>query len=245
MKRLLYAVVMMTSSTMFAQSSESVEAYILNMNLTNFKSNTTSNDYSFLGSNTTNKTVFLKEKITYSDHVFEASSFEVPLITDYFHMDALVAENKLVSVPEDTDFYVIQKLTHSRAFLIKPAFDALNEISSKFKSETNTRLSISSLARTLETQRKLRRVNSNAAKGASAHEYGAAFDISYSQYDDGVRGRNYSYESKLQAILDQMVAEGKIYYIKERRQPCFHITVRNPGLIYPEMMIESEHEHNI
>ena len=55
---------MMTSSTMFAQSSESVEAYILNMNLTNFKSNTTSNDYSFLGSNTTNKTIFLKEKIT-------------------------------------------------------------------------------------------------------------------------------------------------------------------------------------
>ncbi|WP_395093097.1 DUF5715 family protein [Vaginella massiliensis] len=253
MKRFFYAAAMMSSIGLFAQSSVNVEDYILNMNLANYKKAATvdytteiKNQASFSAvssSSSTKRAVFLKDKITYSDHVFEASSFDVPLITDFIHMESLVNENKLFEVPEITDTYVLQKLTHSRPYLIKPALEILYEVSEKFKLETGTRLSISSLTRTLETQQKLRRVNSNAAKGNSAHEYGAAFDISYAQYDDGIRGRNYTYESVMKNILDQLVTEGKIYYIKERRQPCFHITVRNPNLVYPEMLSEEYHQH--
>ena len=234
MKRLFVAVVMMIGSISFSQSQESIESYILNINFNNFKSLT--------NSNSSPKKVFLKEKITYDDHVFEASSFNVPLITDYIHMDQLISEHKLVNVPEEGEGYTIQKLTHSKAVLMQPAFDVLLEISNLFYQETNKKLSISSLTRTLETQSKLRRVNSNAAKGDSAHEYGAAFDISYSQYDDK-KGRNYTLENLLQGMLDEMVTEGKIYYIKEKRQPCFHITIRNPNLVYPESLSE-EHIHN-
>lgn len=178
------------------------------------------------------KFLFVKENIKYADHVFEASSFKIPMISDFFQMDELIRDGKLVEVPEEGEGYTIQKLTHSRPVLLNEAYDVLKEISDAFYSQTSKKLSISSLTRTEQTQNKLRRVNSNAAKGESAHAYGAAFDISYSQYDS-VRGRNYKYEKMVQQILDDLVKDGKIYYIKEVRQPCFHVTVRNPNLNYP------------
>ena len=242
MKKLMVTALLSATTLLSAQSAQSVESFILNANFKNMRSFASNTPQSSLKYSAPTK-VYLKENITYKDHVFEASSFDVPLITDYFHMDELIAQHKLVNVPEEGDGYIIQKLTHSRAVLIEPALAILEEISSRFYTENNRKLSISSLTRTRETQSKLRRVNSNAAKGDSSHEYGAAFDISYSQYDN-TRGRNYTLENNVQAILDDLVAQGKIYYIKERRQPCFHVTVRNPNLVYPEMLDEV-HFHEI
>lgn len=169
------------------------------------------------------------KKITYEDHLFEAQSFNIPVIESYEHMDSLVIENKLIAIPEIGEGYKIQKLTHSRAFLNPPAYYLLQEIASSFHKETGKELSISSLTRTIDSQNKLRRVNGNAAKGNSAHNYGASFDISYNKYNDKV-GRNYALERMTESILNQLVDQGKIYYIKERSQPCFHVTIRNSDL---------------
>ena len=169
------------------------------------------------------------KKVTYKDHIFEAQSFNIPLIESNEHMDSLILANQLIPVPEEGEGYKIQKLVHSRAFLNNQAYLILKEITSQFLKETNNELSLSSLTRTAESQRKLSRVNSNATKGHSAHSYGASFDISYSKYGDKL-GRNYANEKVVQQILDQLVESGKIYYIKERRQPCFHVTVRNPSI---------------
>lgn len=179
------------------------------------------------------KIIYVKENIRYADHLFEASSFNIPLINDYKSLDLLVSDGQLIEVPEEGNGYILQKLTYSRPVLHPEALTIMNEISDLFFSETSKKLSISSLTRTMHTQKKLSRVNSNAAIGESAHAYGAAFDISYSQYN-GVRGRNFTYEKKLQEILDSLVEEGKIYYIKEKSQPCFHVTVRNPNLVFPD-----------
>lgn len=242
MRKVLGLVGLMIAGSLTAQSSQFVENKLLNegfKNYVNFVSNSNlSSDFK------TVKKVFIKDEVTYEDHLFEAASFQIPLIHDYNQMDELVAEHKLMNVPEEGEGYIIQKLTHSRAVLIERAFDILNEISNKFHAETSKKISVSSLTRTLESQKKLGKVNSNAIKGESAHAYGASFDISYAQYSN-VRGRNYQYEKQLQSILDEMVAEGKIYYIKERRQPCFHVTVRNPDLIYPEELMElMNHQHS-
>lgn len=177
-------------------------------------------------SSETVKEIAAVKKVTYDDHIFEAESFNIPLIQTDEEMDLLILTHKLIPVPEEGEGYVIQKLTHSRAFLNQTAFNILNEISAKFYQETAKQLSISSLTRTNENQNKLRRVNSNATKKNSSHSYGASFDISYSKYGTQT-GRNYANERVLQAILDDLVDQGKIYYIKERRQPCFHVTVRN------------------
>lgn len=174
------------------------------------------------------------KKIRYEDHLIEAQSFNIPVIESNEHMDSLVVENKLIPIPEVGEGYKIQKLTHSRAFLNEPAYYLLKEIAISFYKETGKELSISSLTRTIESQNKLRRVNSNAAKGNSAHNYGASFDISYNKYNDKV-GRNYALESMTESILNELVSQGKIYYIKERSQPCFHVTIRNSNLNLDEI----------
>lgn len=238
MKNLLFLLVILQAAFLNAQSNFTPESSYINA-LVYIDNNPE------LLKKDVKREVYLKENITYADHVFEASSFGIPLINNYDEMENLVLENRLIEVAEESETYLIQKLTHSRPVLLPEAYDILIEISDLFYAQTSKRLSISSLLRTTETQSRLRRVNSNATKGTSTHTFGAAFDISYSQYD-GVRGRNYSYEKILQEILDEMVADGKIYYIKERRQPCFHITIRNSDLVYPDdyMLNEDDHQHD-
>ena len=172
------------------------------------------------------KEIVVSKKITYEDHLHEAESFDIPIILNDEQMDSLILANHLITVPEEGEGYKIQKLTHSKAYLNDTSYLILKEISSAFYNETGIELSISSLTRTLENQNKLRRVNSNAAKGDSSHNFGASFDISYAKYGEK-SGRNYANEKILQTILEDFAADGKIYFIKERRQPCFHVTVRN------------------
>ena len=220
MKTFLLTLSLFSGTFLIAQTS--IEPSLLNIN--NFSINVKENDKQEA------KNINIEpKKITYGDHLLEAQSFNIPVIESNEHMDSLVIENKLIPIPEIGEGYKIQKLTHSRAFLNPPAYYLLQEIASSFYKETGKELSISSLTRTIESQNKLRRVNSNAAKGNSAHNYGASFDISYNKYNDKV-GRNYALESATESILNQLVDQGKIYYIKERSQPCFHVTIRNPDL---------------
>lgn len=194
-------------------------------------------DFSVLTSLTTISTsdIVKKEetdikKITYQDHLYEAQSFDIPLIESNAHMDSLILANKLIAIPEEGEGYKIQKLTHSRAFLNEPTYLILKEIAASFYNETGKEISISSLTRTIESQSKLRRVNSNATKGDSSHNYGVSFDISYNRYSEKV-GRNYAFERMMETILSKLEGDGKIYFIKERRQPCYHITLRNNNIV--------------
>jgi len=194
-----------------------------------------------LEQNKSSITAEVSKKITYEDHLHAAKSFEIPLIENDEHMDSLVHENKLLPVPEIGEGYKIQKLTHSRAFLNEPAYILLKEIAASFYKETGKELSISSLTRTMGNQSKLRRVNGNAAKGDSAHNYGVSFDISYNKYGDKI-GRNYAFERLMENMLMQLAEQGKLYYIKERKQPCYHITLRKfDNVEHSEYIEHSDH----
>jgi hypothetical protein len=85
---------------------------------------------------------------------------------------------------------------------------------------------VSSITRTLEDQCRLRRVNSNAALGISSHNYGNSFDISYVRFN-GVLKHNPKMEAALEKVLKYYYDLGRIYYIKEKQQSCYHITVKN------------------
>lgn len=220
MKNLLIVASLFSSITLMAQGDVKFISRPALFSTDNYTNETTG----IVSESTPEKPI--EKKITYKDHIFEAESFDIPLIETNSDLDSLINENKLIEVPNEGKNYMIQKLTHSRAFLNPQANVMLNIIADKFFGETNKMLSISSLTRTHENQRKLTRVNSNATKGHSAHSFGAAFDISYSRYGE-TAGRSSANEKVLEAILNQLVEEGKIYYIKERRQPCYHITVRN------------------
>lgn len=168
------------------------------------------------------------KSVTYSDHLIAAKSFEMPPVENFDEIEGFVIMKKLIAVPEEGNGYKIDKLTHSKAFLNPKAKSILEKISKKFLEENNATITVTSLTRSEESQSSLRRVNSNAAKGDSAHNYGAAFDLSYTKFND-----KYTYSKtnrdNLEAILKKMQDNGEIYYIKEYRQHCFHVTVRNPN----------------
>lgn len=166
-----------------------------------------------------------KAKITYKDHLEAAQAHRIPMLENYTQMDEFVAEKKLILVPEQGVGYTTQKLVHSKAFLTPKSTEMLTEIAKQFYELTDNKyFTVTSMTRTAETQAKLRRVNNNAAAGDSSHNYGASFDISYVRFNQVV-GRNISLETKLEAILKELQEQGKIYYIKEYKQRCFHVTV--------------------
>lgn len=86
-------------------------------------------------------------------------------------------------------------------------------------------LTYTSLTRTLEDQCRLRKVNRNASSGLSSHNYGNAFDVSYVRFNDRLE-RNERLEKILEKVLKEFENAGKIYFIKEKMQSCYHVTVR-------------------
>ena len=67
---------------------------------------------------------------------------------------------------------------------------------------------------------------SNASLGISSHNYGNSFDISYVRFNDKLKS-NPRLEAALEKVLNVYRDEGKLYYIKEKQQSCYHVTVRN------------------
>ncbi len=165
-----------------------------------------------------------------------AQAIGVPPVAD--RAAAEHAKKKLVLL-EDTDSYVVDSLTHSIPYLIPNAKALLDRIGANFldslasKGLNPNKLVITSVLRTEEDVKKLRRGNTNASEN-STHRYGTTFDISYWHYVKvpDLRGRPYEDvpPEYLRAVLSQVLKDlhdRKACYVKyERKQTCFHITVR-------------------
>ncbi len=132
------------------------------------------------------------------------------------------------------DFYV-DDLTHSYPYLVPEAATLLHDIGRNFKDEMQNRgggdyrIKVTSVTRTPATVSKLRRVNKNATE-ESAHQYGTTFDISYVQFacdnDAGVHRTQEDMKNLLAEVLKDLRDQGRCYVKYERKQGCFHITVR-------------------
>lgn len=165
-----------------------------------------------------------------------AQAIGVPPVAD--RAAAEHAKKELVLL-EDTDSYVVDSLTHSIPYLIPSAKALLDKIGANFldslasKGLNPNKLVITSVLRTEEDVKKLRRGNTNASEN-STHRYGTTFDISYWHYVKvpDLRGRPYEDvpPEYLRAVLSQVLKDlhdRKACYVKyERKQTCFHITVR-------------------
>ncbi len=140
---------------------------------------------------------------------------------------------------QDTDSYVIDSLTHSIPYLVPSAKALLDRIGANFldslssKGLNPNKLVVTSVLRTEEDVIRLRRRNQNASEN-STHRYGTTFDLSYWRYVKvpDLRGRPYQDvpPEQLRAVLSQVLKdlhdEGACYVKYERKQNCFHITVR-------------------
>lgn len=135
-------------------------------------------------------------------------------------------KGKLVQL-RDTRYYAIQPLTSSSPYLVPRAADfltALGKLMQEYNG-TTSRFYVSSVLRTQADVKQLRRSNGNATEN-STHCYGTTVDITYSKFDVQGKTTEGKVKEDLAKALYDMQAMGYCYVIYERRQPCFHITVR-------------------
>ena len=166
-----------------------------------------------------------------------AQAIGVPPVADRAAAEQL--KQKLVRL-EDNELYVIDSLTHSIPYLTPSAKELLDRIGRNFqdslvsKGLNPNKLVVTSVLRTEADVAKLRRRNTNASEN-STHRYGTTFDLSYWRYVKvpDLRGRPYEdvppeyLRATLSQVLRDLHNEPGVCYVKyERKQNCFHITVR-------------------
>ncbi|WPO82097.1 DUF5715 family protein [Chryseobacterium sp. JJR-5R] len=163
----------------------------------------------------------------YKPHLDASKKFGVKLLENPKTVTKYINNGKLHKVKNSGKGYRIYKLDYSRPWMVAKAKLMLEKIGKRFNKETKgNAFTVSSVTRTLEDQCRLRKVNTNASLGISSHNYGNSFDISYVRFNDVLK-YNAKLETALEKVLKYYADAGKIYYIKEKQQSCFHITVRN------------------
>ena len=166
-------------------------------------------------------------------HLAEATQIGIEPLTDtrsFWHL-----RRPLVKIETNPDF-VLDNLTHSQPYLIPEAADMAHEIGRRFRDSLRARnagdyrIKITSVLRTPDGVRRLRRVNRNAVE-ASVHQMGTTIDITYATFIPAP-GAPLHRPEQLKAVLAEVLAamrsEGKLWVKYEKQQPCFHITVRKP-----------------
>lgn len=135
---------------------------------------------------------------------------------------------KLVRI-ETNPKYIVRELTTSSPYVVPKVRDLLEDIAVRFqeKTQSKARFMVTSVLRTEEDVKKLRKTNVNASTN-SCHCNATTIDISYVRFGvDRVRPRdNYQLRLALAQTLHELRKEGRCYVKIERKQYCYHITVR-------------------
>lgn len=147
-------------------------------------------------------------------------------------------KSKLVMIAGN-DWYAVDSLTHSIPYLVPRASALLDTIGANFldslaaKGLNPNRILVTSVLRTGEDVKRLRRRNVNASKN-SCHAYGTTFDVSWRRFvkveDEDGRPLQDVGADTLKMVLAEVLRDvrraDKCYVKYELKQGCFHITVR-------------------
>ncbi len=164
-------------------------------------------------------------------HLSSAKKYGVPQVKSRED-----AEDHDLEEIESGDLYKVNTLTHSIPYLVPRAKDLLDQIGENFQDSLKSQgvggyqICVTSVLRSVEDVKKLRRVNSNASSN-SAHCFGTTFDISWARFNK-IESR-YPHEVPeqhlkhlLAEVLIDLMKQDKCYVKYEVRQGCFHITTR-------------------
>lgn len=162
----------------------------------------------------------------YDKHLYAAEQNGFGLIESEEHFNHLIEEKKLELIDKGNG-YEVMELTHSHPYITSYSKVILEELGLAFQTltESESYFMLTSVTRTPDQQSSLRRRNTNATKGISSHSYGASFDISYIRFN-GKKNWSRKNQKKLEKVLEEFQDAGKIFFIKERKQSCYHVTVR-------------------
>lgn len=137
------------------------------------------------------------------------------------------------------DRYDMDSLTHSIPYLIPTASELLDTLGQNFldslenKGLNPNKIIVTSVTRTKDDVKRLRRTNGNASMN-SCHFYGTTFDVSWKRFTkvedpDGRPMQDVSADTLklvLAEVLRDLRKSDKCYVKYELKQGCFHITAR-------------------
>lgn len=176
---------------------------------------------------------------TQDQHISTATQYGISPVATHKAVLWKAHNHQLVSITE-SPFFVVEKLDYSMPYLVPRAKDLLTDISVHFIDSLRSKgfkpylPIVTSVLRTTLDVRKLTRRNRNATEN-SCHSYGTTFDITYSRYMpltgtptpvDSAEWKRGELKLVLAEVLYDLRNEGRCFVKHERRQPCFHITVR-------------------
>jgi hypothetical protein len=168
------------------------------------------------------------------DYSAEAKRTGINECRDESEIKAKLSSGDLVQISSGR-LFLVGKLTYSYPCLTRDSRDLLEEIGRRFREKTDeaglkgSRFILTSITRTSEQMRQLRRNNTNASAN-SPHVNGNAFDISYVRF----KSRKFFItecdkrfmKETLAEIIVQLHDENKCWATYERNQNCFHVVAR-------------------
>lgn len=154
----------------------------------------------------------------------QIDELQLPRIMNDEELEQLETAEELVPVGDTHAMTVASNLLPTRRYCRPWTRDFLHDFSAAFYEEFHKQIMVTSLVRTQEQQKKLRRHNGNAAPEdgdtASTHLTGMTVDILK-------RGLTRKQHDWVNAYFTPLRQRGVIDPIEERRQPVFHVTVFN------------------
>lgn len=150
--------------------------------------------------------------------------------------DTTLYMDQLVRIPNELEIYRTDRLKHSMPYLVPKASVLLSDICLNFRDSLISKKMplykpiITSITRTDDDVKSLSKRNRNASDN-SAHRYGTTFDIAWARFDkvNPLDERTLD-DGRLKAVLGQVLHDlhqrDRCYIKHERKQSCFHITVR-------------------
>lgn len=169
-------------------------------------------------------------------HLNVAQALGISPISSREEAERIKGKLQLITTNE---LYAVDSLTHSLPYLIPEAASLLDTIGSNFldslvsKGLNPNKVVVTSVLRTKEDVKRLRRRNGNASEN-SAHFYGTTFDVSWKRFqkvedEDGRPLQDVSSDTLklvLSEVLRDLKQAEKCYVKYELKQGCFHITAR-------------------
>ena len=150
--------------------------------------------------------------------------------------DTINQLDMLVRLPDELDLYKQYDITHSIPYVVSSAAKLLIDIAQNFRDSLYSKemplykIYLTSITRTDEDIKRLSKRNINASDN-SAHRYGTTMDISWKRFDKlDLHNPEDVSPDRLKLVLGEVLFDLKnderCYVKHERRQACFHITVR-------------------
>lgn len=147
-------------------------------------------------------------------------------------------KDELAYIGSNPYYKIDPRMDSSIPFLVPRAAEVLEKIARNYLDSLHSKaipmhkILVSSVLRTEEDVRKLRRFNVNASP-ESCHRYGTTFDIPYNRYhtvsppgEDRRTVQNDTLKWVLAEVLRDARENGLCYIKYEVKQGCFHITTR-------------------